>query len=81
MSHSEEHRRKISESLKARYERDPGMREQVRMAGAKSSAARARNNIRRRETNEELLEEIRGLRSEIEDLRSYLLWDSAGGGR
>ena len=81
MSHSEEHRRKISESLKARYEQNPELREQARTAGAKSSAVRARNNIRRRETNEELLEEIRGLRSEIEDLRNYLLWGSIGGGR
>ncbi|MEX5276833.1 hypothetical protein [Kocuria sp. CPCC 205261] len=81
MSRLDERNRRVSEGLKARYREDPAYREKARAAGAKGAATRAKKAADRESKIDVLLDEVRALKSEVEDLRNYLLWDSTGGDR
>lgn len=81
MSRSADHSRKVSEGLKARYREDPAYREKARAAGAKGAATRAKKAADRDSKVDVLLDEVRALKSEVEDLRNYIMWNSVGGDR
>ncbi|WIW68853.1 hypothetical protein P8S73_02985 [Kocuria sp. ChxB] len=90
---SDETRRKISRSVKARYANDPEYAASVAAtASQRGKTTQARTSPTEwkqlHQENAELIasvraltEETKALKSEVEDLRNYIMWDSTGGGR